>query len=320
MKNIRKIILVFTLVIALLTSSCGVFDSGTSKDSSKDIESVITDFLDSVVEGDFADDNYKSSLISDKGFAKLKFEDEAAKELMNLAFGKIEYEIGRIKGSEEDEEGTCKITLTAIDLDSILEDMGNGYEPEDLEDEISAKKTPTEEHDITFSLEFDGEEWIISDLSDLVDAIGKPYTEIKFAEPEPTVTEPKPPETPPVVTTGQTTVEQIYTADEVIANLVEYGWTDPSKTEYVEGYTTADTQITFVYYFNEPMPGLRLNMEYFNNNGTTSLYSCSFDFEADDYSYYVYYTYTVSLPADTYRYVVSMTDGTVVIDESTTVT
>lgn len=321
MKSIRKITLIITLVIALSVSACGLLDSGGSKDSDKDIESVVTEFLDSVIEGDFADDHYKSSLIDDKSFTKLKFWDADAEELMSLAFGKIEYEIGKIKGTEEDEEGTCKVTLTTIDLESILEELGDGYTSEDLEDAISDKKAPTEEQDIILGLEFDGEEWVISDLSDLVDAIGKPYEMITFSAPEPTVTETEPtPETPPEVTTVQTTAVREYTADEVIANLEEYGWTDPSMEEYVGGYTTADTQITFVYYFNEPMPGLTLNMEYFNNNGTTSLYSCAFDFQEDDYSYYVYYMYTVSLPADTYRFIVSMTDGTVVIDESTTVT
>ncbi len=323
MNNIRKVILVFALIASLLVSSCGLLNSG-GKDASKDIESVVSDFLDSIAEGDFADDDYKSSFTSDKSFAKLKFESDEAEDLMKLAFEKIEYEIGKIKGDEDEEEGTCKVTLTAIDLDAILEDLDEGFEPEDLEDEISAKKAPTAESDITFELSFDGDEWKITDMSDLVDAIGEPFTELTFDGPAPTETEPsetetEPPETTPVVTTVETSSGQTYTADSVIANISELGWTDSAVANYVSGYTTADTQITFVFFFTTPMPGLRLNFEYFNNNGTTSLGANYYDFAAEDTSYYFYHNFGTSIPADTYRFVVYMPDGSIVIDEYMTV-
>jgi len=330
MRNIRKTFMVFALIAALLVSSCGLLDLGGDKDASKEIESVVSDFLDSVIKGDFTDDDYKSSFISDKSFAKLKFEDDNAEELMALAFEKIEYEIGKIKGSEDDEEGTCEVTLTAVDLDSIIEDLDEGYEIEDLEDEISAKKAPTKEHDITFELEFDGDDWLITDLSDLTDVIGKPFANLTMTGPEPTesepteteptetTTEPTVPETTPEVTTVQTTASQTYTADSVYSNISEMGWVDPTVSNYVEGYTTADTQLTFVLFLTSPMPGLRLNFEFFSTSGTTSLYKDYFDFGAEDYSFYAYYTFT-TIPADTYRYLVTMPDGTVVIDEYTTV-
>ncbi|MBN1775365.1 MAG: hypothetical protein JW817_02750 [Clostridiales bacterium] len=331
MKNIRKSIVAFTLVAALLVSACGLLDGGGDKDASEEIESVVSDFLDSVAKGDFADDDYKSSLISDKSFAKLKFEDDSAEDLMILAFEKIEYEIGKIKGDEDDEEGTCKVALTAVDLESILEDMDEGYEAEDLEDEISAKKAPTEEHDITFELKFDGDEWIISDLSELVDVVGKPFSELTFDVPEPTetkptetepketTTEPTVPETTPEVTTVQTTAAQDYTADSVYNNISEMGWVDPTVANYVQGYTTSDSQITFYLGLYTPMPGLRLYFEFFNDNATTSIYADYFDFSEEDYCFYAYYFYDGALPADTYRYLVTMPDGTVLIDEYTTV-
>jgi hypothetical protein len=317
MKKFHKIFVAFALIAVLLVTSCGLLDTGGDKDASEEIESVVSDFLDSVAKGDFADDDYKSSLISDKSFAKLKFADDDAEDLMALAFEKIEYEIGKIKGDEDDEEGTCKVALTAVDLESILDDLDEGYEPEDLEDEISAKKAPTEEHDITFELEFDGDEWIISDLSDLVDAIGKPYTELKFDVPEPTETEPT--ETIPEVTTVQTSETHDYTADEVYANISAYGWVDPDVTTYVSGYTTADTQITFYFEFIAPMPGLTLYYEYFNENGTVSMFTDFYEFAAEDGSYYEYYIFDAPIPADTYRFVVYTADGTIIIDQYTTV-
>ena len=63
MRNIRKTFMVFALIAALLVSSCGLLDLGGDKDASKEIESVVSDFLDSVIKGDFTDDDYKSSFI-----------------------------------------------------------------------------------------------------------------------------------------------------------------------------------------------------------------------------------------------------------------
>jgi hypothetical protein len=332
MKNIRKSIVAFTLIAALLVSACGLLDGGGDKDASEEIESVVSDFLDSVAKGDFADDDYKSSLISDKSFAKLKFEDDSAEDLMILAFEKIEYEIGKINGDEDDEEGTCKVALTAVDLESILEDLDEGYDAEDLEDEISAKKAPTEEHDITFELKFDGDEWIISDLSELVDVIGKPFSGLTFDVPEPTETEPtktestkteptetEPTETTPEVTPEQTAVTQDYTADYVNSNITESGWCDPTMANYVAGYTTADEFITYIIGFNTPMPGLRLNFEFFFANGTTSIGGDYYELVPEDNYFYAYYDFGGPIPADTYRLVITLADGAVIFDEYTTV-
>ncbi len=309
---------VIILIFAILLSSCGLFNVGGDKnDDAEDIESVVSDFLDVIADGTYAEDDYKSSLTSDKSFSKLKFEEDDAEELMALAFEKIEYEVGKAKGDQDDGEGTCEVTVTAIDLKEILDDLGDEYDAEDLEDAIKDKKAPTEEHDITFEMEYDGDEWLISDLADLADAIGKPFSKLKFKAPEPTVTE-----TVPTTTqaTTETTAPQGYTAQEIIAAIYSQGWCDPTFENYVTSYGPGDTQITFVLYFSDYFPGFTLYYELLDSNGTNSYYFDGYTFEGNEDYFYVYDSYEGSIPADTYRCVIYHPDGTVIADSSITVT
>ena len=64
--------------------------------------------------------------------------------------------------------------------------------------------------------------------------------------------------------------------------------------------------------------GLVMNYEFFNTNGTVSLglNQISLDTGAD-YYFFSYFTDDFSeLPADTYRVVITLTDGTVLVDQS----
>ncbi len=181
-KTTTTFLMTLTLCAALLISSCGIFDG---KNDGKEIEAVVLDFLDSIADGTYAEDDYKSKHSSDKSFSKIKFEEEDAEQLMTLGFEKIKYEIISSEGDRKDEEGTCEITLTAIDLEKILKEYEDGYEYETLKDAIKAKKAPTDEFEIVLELEYDGEEWVISDLSGLSDILGKPYAELSFKVPVP---------------------------------------------------------------------------------------------------------------------------------------
>ncbi|MBN1891778.1 MAG: hypothetical protein JW780_03285 [Clostridiales bacterium] len=178
---------VFSLALcaAMLLSSC-VFSPSGRKDDAKDVEEVVADFLESIADGSYEEDDYKSSYTKDKSFAKLKFNDKDAEKLMVLGLEKISYEITDAAGDRDDEEGMCEVTLTAVDLEEILEDMEDGYDFEALEDAIDSKKAPTEEYDIEFELEYDGDDWMITDISDLSDILGTPYTKLSF---EPVVPE-----------------------------------------------------------------------------------------------------------------------------------
>lgn len=177
------LLIALTLSAVMMTSSCGLL--GQRTDDSKAVKAAVSDFLDSISDGSYAKDDYKSSFSKDKSFAKLKFEEEDAEALMELALKKVSYKITDAEGDEKSEEGTCKVTLTAIDLEKILDDLEEGYDYDALEEAVKAKKAPTDDHKIVFELEYDGDDWLISDLSELADILGKPFTKITFEEPEP---------------------------------------------------------------------------------------------------------------------------------------
>lgn len=321
MKYGRKITvaIVFVIITSLFLSSCGLLDSVGKRDDSEDIETVVSDFLDSIADGSFADDDFKSDLISDKGFSKLKFSDKDAEDLMVIAFEKIGYEIGKIKGDSEDEEATCKVTITAIDLDKIMDDLDEDYELEDIEDAIKAKKAPTEEYDVTLDLEYDDKEWIITDLSDLIDAVAEPFTKIETQGIAPTtVAPPTEATTTQTETTAPTTVKVI--ADEFIENTYEYGWCDKDITMYVDSYGPEDRQITFIMSFSNPMPYLVFTCEFYYNDEALPFVSEQYTMGAEDYSYYVGRKYDTAIQPGTYRVVIRMTDNSVALDESIIVT
>lgn len=182
--NKRKYLGVISLLIAgcFLITSCDLLSGGSSK-TTKEIESVVTDYLDSIAGGDFADDSYESDLATDTPFADLEFSDEAVEELMKSALEKITYEIDASEGSEKDGEGSCDIILTAIDLDTIIEDLGEDFDADMIQEAIDDKKAPTEDHEITLDLEYDEdeEEWLISDTSELSEILGEPFAELELS-------------------------------------------------------------------------------------------------------------------------------------------
>jgi hypothetical protein len=165
-----------------MITSCSLL-SGKSSKTTKEIEAVVTDYLDSIAGGDFADDSYESDLAMDTPFADLEFSDEAVEELMKSALEKITYEIDTSEGDEKDGEGSCDIVLTAIDLDAIIEDLEEDFDAEMVQSAIDDKKAPTEEHEITLDLEYDDdeEEWLISDTSELSEILGEPFETLEFS-------------------------------------------------------------------------------------------------------------------------------------------
>lgn len=174
-KKSLSLVAVFALILSLVfSSSC---DSG-SKSAEKEINSVVKAFMDDLIDGSYANDDYSSDLCTDESFAALEFSDPDAEDLMLLSFAKIDYLIKKVTGDEDDEEGSCTVNVTVVDLDTIIEDLGDKYMFSDVEEVINSKDVPTTESEITFKLAFDDDEWIISDLADLVKVSGDPFTEL----------------------------------------------------------------------------------------------------------------------------------------------
>lgn len=177
----RKFLAVLSLLIVgcFLLTSCNLF-SGKKDSSAENIEFVVSVFMDSIASGAFANYSYEWDLVLDTSFADLDFSEKAVEDLMKAALEKISYEIDSSEGSINDAEGSCDINLTAIDLEAIIEDLGDDYDANTLAAAIDDKKAPTEEYEITLNLEYDEnkERWLISDTSELSEILGVPFAEL----------------------------------------------------------------------------------------------------------------------------------------------
>jgi hypothetical protein len=178
----------FSGVVSLLLAGCFMMTScsllpGKSNKAPEEIESVVSDYMDSIAGGDFADDSYESDLATDTPFAELKFSDEAVEEIMKSALEKISYEIDSADGDQKDGEGSCDIVLTAIDVDAVTEALEGKFDAEMLQAAINDKDAPTEDHKITLDLEYDEDEevWLISDTSELSEILGEPFAALELS-------------------------------------------------------------------------------------------------------------------------------------------
>lgn len=180
------------LLLLLLTagcfilSSCGLSLFGLSGGGAKsDIEDAVKSYLDEIQDGSFSDSGYKSDYAEDTPFADLTFEDPDVKDIMDKGLEKMDYEIGDISGSVKDEEGTCDVTVTAIDAEEIisdLEDEEEGYDADTLMHAVRDKDAPTDEYDITLDMTYDAssKEWLVSDSDPLIEIFADPYADVSF--------------------------------------------------------------------------------------------------------------------------------------------
>lgn len=180
-------LLIMILCISMTLSSC-VFLQSSGRDDSKAVKSAVSDFLESIADGSYAKDDYKSSFSKDKSFSRMKFENDLGEEMMILGFKRIEFEIEESEGNQKDEEGSCEVTLKALDVKKILKDFDDGIDATAFSDAVKAKKAPMKEHEITFELEYDGDKWLITDLSELAGILGEPYSTLEFETAEVTET------------------------------------------------------------------------------------------------------------------------------------
>jgi len=179
--NTRRQLGLVSAVLAgcFLFTSCS-FGAGNAESG---IKKAVTAYLDVIQDGTFTDDEYESEFADDTAFADLEFADDAVKEIMDKGFTKIEYKIDAASGNVKDGEGSCDVTVTAIDVEEVLANMEDGtLDADTLMKAIKDKDAATKEYEITLDLTYDsdGKVWIVSDSAPLVEILGDPYTDITF--------------------------------------------------------------------------------------------------------------------------------------------
>ena len=179
--NNRRQVGLMSAVLAgcFILTSCSF--GGNSADAG--IKKAVTAYLDSIADGTLTDDEYESEFADDTAFNDLEFNDGALIEIMDKGFTKIEYTIDAVSGSVKDEEGSCDVTVTAIDVEEVLAGLEDvTLDADILMDAIKDKKAATKDYEITLDMIYDSKDkaWLVEDSTPLVEILGDPYTEITF--------------------------------------------------------------------------------------------------------------------------------------------
>ena len=177
----RRQVGLMSVVLAgcFLLSSCSF--GANSADAG--IKKAVTAYLDSIADGTLTDDGYESEFADDTAFADLEFADEAVIEIMDKGLTKIEYTIDAVSGSVKDKEGSCDVTVTAVDVEEVLAGFEDGtLDADTLMAAVKDRKVPTKDYEITLDMTYDSKAkvWLVADSSPLVEILGDPYTEITF--------------------------------------------------------------------------------------------------------------------------------------------
>ena len=203
-----------------------------------------------------------------------------------------------------------------------------------VNEKISASDHPTVEVDGVFSLELDSDTgtWLISDypaeISDLYFSESTPddlYTEATLQALSELLYDGSIDQatydeyyayysgtTEPTATIGGDIVYDIYFA----------GWYDYYAADYVDFYdATVTTAIEYEIDFNSDWTGTTFYYDWYNVNASTWCYAYNETMESGSYAIYPGLTFGDEelIPADTYRLVVTLEDGTTVADVQVTV-
>lgn len=181
MKKRLSAILSVCIISALLLASCGIFSS-PEKEAEKSIRVAVENYFDEMQDGTFYDNGFSDSdYVHDAPFADLVFQKESAREIMGQAMTVLEYEILDASCDKDIENGECEVQLTYVDLESVIEDIGEHMTSEALLEAVLDTEAPTSETTVTLDMILDEPKWIIEDSTEIAELLGVPYTSIFFA-------------------------------------------------------------------------------------------------------------------------------------------
>ncbi len=180
----RKLSVVCSICVisALILTSCGIFSSSSTKAAEKKIEEAVENYFEEMQDGTFTSNDYSDSDYADDApFEKLSFHQDASQEIMGEAMSVIEYEILSASCDKDLETGTCKVKLTYVDLDTIIDELGDGITPDALSEAVLDKKAPQKEKKIVLDMAAKKSDWVIEDSTEISELLGEPYTQLSFA-------------------------------------------------------------------------------------------------------------------------------------------
>jgi len=179
--RIPRFILV-TVAGCFLLSSCGL-TSLLGESAESGIKKSVTSFLKDVKEGTFTDDGYESKYADDTSFADLPFKSKSVTAVMDKGFTKIIYSVDSAQGDQKTAEGTCDVSITAVDVKKVLSGLeGKTLDEKSFMAAVKNSKAPMADYTITLDMTYSSTDklWRITDLLPLLEILGEPYAALSF--------------------------------------------------------------------------------------------------------------------------------------------
>lgn len=162
----------------LFTSCSGLNNSGNKEDeTAKEIREVVETFFLKLQDANM--DKAYRYMTDDFDLPPIEDFEVERQDMYTAFLEKMEFVVEKPEGDKDDEEGSCSVTLTVVDMEAILDDLEDGYLPEDMIDAISDKKAPTTEDSFDIECIYD-DDWYISDAEDAIDFLFSALNEISF--------------------------------------------------------------------------------------------------------------------------------------------
>lgn len=177
-RSLVCLVVAYSIIFSSILSGCS-----DKPDTSEEITAVVESFFEELQSGSFSQNGYTSSYAKDTPFASLVFEDEGIRPCMDTALGEIAYEVTKVEGDTESRTGTCTLLVTLPDPEEELEGIEEEWVTvEHLSHAILLADSTKRVSKVSLSMIYDAEakEWMISDSTELANAIGTPYTELNL--------------------------------------------------------------------------------------------------------------------------------------------
>ncbi|MDD3959792.1 MAG: hypothetical protein PHF65_06320 [Oscillospiraceae bacterium] len=177
-KSIIALLVALSICLSVIVPGCSLFDK--SKD---EISETVEEYLDDIKSGAFAQNDYRSDLVTDKPFSLMKFKDEGLRDCMKASLSMIDYKVKEANGNTSDKTGECLVSITHVDLDEVVQSFGKEWiTVESLTNKLTAADAPKKTDDVLLFMEYDDIEkiWRVSASSEIAITLGRPYAEVNL--------------------------------------------------------------------------------------------------------------------------------------------
>ena len=153
----------------LLSTACSKKDSkkkSGDSDLNEDIVEVVEDYFKNLSEMSF---KKVKKAVEDSAFSDLDLKSDEF-DVLSAYLEKVEIEVTEADGKEKKGTGSATVSVTYVDLKTIIKDLDDSDDAEEYIDAIQAKKAKTKEEEIELDLVYD-DEWKIEDDTPVYDLL-----------------------------------------------------------------------------------------------------------------------------------------------------